>query len=140
MIPGPASSADPGGRRVARSGYAPRPRMAPRPQYATPIAQMTVLAADARDRGLSFDEWWEEAIRPGRGAVTPTTPGGRRPAGCVVWPNDSFDQRTWREAILQSKEAWRRAYDREPVTRGDAALRLLAPALERAGLAELVAA
>lgn len=108
--------------------------MAARQRYPAVHEQLVVLAQAARDGGLSFDVWWDAAVRPGRPPVTWRTDPAFRPGGCVVWPNDTAD----RQVALAVHgdpvvvEAWRRAYDRLPATRRDSALRLLAPVLERA--------
>lgn len=91
---------------------------------------MTVLAASARERGLSFEEWWLEAVRPGMPAIVTTTPLTRHTPGAVVWPSDSADGRLWRQATADVKEGWRRAYERLEVSRSERALYLLGPLLD----------
>lgn len=102
--------------------------MAPRPTYDPPHVQLGQLMLAARRSGTSFEEWWEEAVRPGESLVLTSTPDPR--ARCVRWPSDYHDRATWRAAVLGSKDGWRRAFEREPPTEQEAALALLAPGLE----------
>jgi hypothetical protein len=74
-----------------------------------PPADLRHGLADARRRGLAFDEAWVEAW-----------------AG-VRWPNWTGGIAEWREALNATKPEWRRAYEREPSS-GGAALSLLAEA------------
>lgn len=101
--------------------------MAAPTKYPSPLQQMHELAIEARAAGLDFDQWWEQAIRPGRTIVMVTTKNP--PAGAVLWPTDRNDRVTWMGAIEDSKEGWRRAYVKAPPTIHEAALRLLAPGL-----------
>jgi hypothetical protein len=57
------------------------------------------------------------------------------PAGAVRWPTDQFDRTTWKMAIEDSKDGWRRAYHDLPAPPEESALRILAPGLDRAVLA-----
>lgn len=107
--------------------------MAPAPTYETPARQMVALARDARARGLSFDEWWTEAVRPGRAMVLTTSPRAKRPAGCVLWPSDSYEARVWREATHAAKDGWRRAYEQMEPSAGERALMVLGPHLSALG-------
>jgi hypothetical protein len=110
--------------------------MAPRPTYTKPHKQLLRLMAQARRRGLSFEEAWEEAMRPGRGVVMTNTPNP--PAGAVRWPTDWNDRSEWMAALLGTeepdengvREAWERAYKREAPARGENALAFLADALD----------
>lgn len=81
----------------------------------------------ARRRGLSFEAFWEEAVRPGLPLVMVTHPDP--PAGAVQWPTDRNDRVTWQAAINGSKAGWQRSFERRPPTPQEAALLLLAPAL-----------
>lgn len=103
--------------------------MAAHQRYPSVHEQLRVLARSAQQRGLGFDEFWECAVRPGLPPVTWRTQG--RPAGCVVWPNDTFDRQCVRDATLAEdvREGWRRAYYLEPPLRREAALTVLAPML-----------
>jgi hypothetical protein len=89
-------------------------------KYTQPHVQLGRLMVAARRRGLSFEEWWAEAVRPGRPVVMVTDLDP--PAHCVRWPTDRMDQRAWQEAILSAKDGWRRAYNREPPTAAERAL------------------
>jgi hypothetical protein len=91
---------------------------------------MLELAREAIGRGLSFDEWWREAVRPGvRPVIRTTTPKYRWTPGCVVWPSDSQENIQWRAAILESEEGWRRAYEGWSPEPREKALAILAPLL-----------
>lgn len=83
---------------------------------------------EARRRGLTFEEWWEEAMRPGCAIVMVTTPNP--PRGAVRWPTDRNDRVNWQASLKSSKAGWRRAYERRRPTSAEAALALLAPGLE----------
>lgn len=114
--------------------------MAAQQRYPSVHEQLRTLAVPARAQGVSFEVWWCGAVRPGSPPVTWRTPADRRPAGCVVWPNDTFDRKCVMEATLDPVvvDGWRRAYELVPATRRDAALRLLAPVLEQAARRSLV--
>jgi hypothetical protein len=109
--------------------------MAPAPTYLTPARQMVELAHAARARGLSFDEWWAEAVRPGRALMLTTSPVEKRPVGCVLWPSDSYEARIWREATHSAKAGWQL----EP-SASERALIVLGPALMALASDEPVAA
>lgn len=100
--------------------------MAPPVQYERPNEQLVRLLSDAKRRGLTFGEAWEEALRPGRSIVMSNTAAA--PATAVRWPTDRMDRDAWRSAILRSREGWRRAFYDEPPTRGEEALRFLGEA------------
>jgi hypothetical protein len=51
------------------------------------------------------------------------------PPGAVRWPTDRNDRVSWQAALSSAKEGWRRAYERDEPTAGDAALVLLADAI-----------
>lgn len=82
---------------------------------------------EARRRGLTFEEFWQEAIRQGCALVMVTTPDP--PRGAVRWPTDRNDRVNWQAAIIASKAGWHRAYDRQRPTESEAALAFLAPGL-----------
>lgn len=86
--------------------------MAAPTKYTPPHVQLGELAVAALRRGLSFDEFWLEAVRPDRPVVKVTHPDP--PPGCVLWPSDPKDGRTWRSAIRETRGGWERAYNREP--------------------------
>lgn len=90
---------------------------------------MRELAAAGRRAGLTFDEWWEEAVRPGLPPVITTNRREIRPERCVVWPSDSQDCKSWRVATEDVRDGWRRSYEQIRPERREAALRILAPAL-----------
>lgn len=97
--------------------------MAPRPTYDPPHVQLGELMLKARRRGLSFEQWWEEAVRPQKSLIMVTHPNP--PEGAVRWPTDRNDRETWKAAIRGSKAGWRRAYERCHPTRQEEALRYL---------------
>lgn len=127
--------------------------MAPPTTYEKPQVQLGRLMVAARRRGLSFEAWWEEAIRPGQSVVMTNTPNP--PAHAVRWPSDRNDRLEWMAAIVGgmvevgkgpagesirewydgSKEGWRRAYEQVAPTRAEEALAFLADAI--GALAEL---
>lgn len=102
--------------------------MAPQPTYDPPHQQLGRLMVLARRRGLDFEAWWEEAVRPGRPLVM--TNSQHPPVGAVRWPSDRNPRVEWLAAIVGTKEAWRRAFERETPTPQEAALSLLSPALD----------
>lgn len=108
--------------------------MAAHQLYPTPTTQMHELGRLARARGLDFETWWLEAIRPGRTPIISTTPVEKRPEGCVVWSSDSAESRSWRDAIRDTKDAWGRSYDGMDPTAADRAVVSLAHALSSADL------
>jgi hypothetical protein len=101
--------------------------VAPPTTYDPPHVQLGRLMLLARRRGLSFEAWWAEAVRPGLPIVMVNHPSP--PPGCVRWPTDRNDRVTWMFAINGSKDGWRRAFNREAPSGPEAALALLAPAL-----------
>lgn len=110
--------------------------VAPKPTYPAPHKQLGLLMVEARRDGLSFDEFWSRSMRPQMALVMVTDPDP--PVGAVRWPTDRNDRVAWRGAILEMEAGWRRAYDREPPSRGERALALLAD--EIGALAEVVGA
>jgi hypothetical protein len=74
---------------------------------------------------MAFEHAWELVFCPAGPLVTTHTPPELRPAGVPVWTHDTRDRRVWREAIASTKDAWRRAYELEPPTRGEQALSAL---------------
>jgi hypothetical protein len=106
--------------------------MAARAKYPTPHAQLGALMVEARREGLTFQEFWERAVRPDRSPVVWRTPVADRPVGCVVWSNDTAiraaDREVYRDARV--RDGWRRAYERLPERRRDTALKRLAGELD----------
>lgn len=76
-----------------------------------PHLQLARLAREARAAGTSFDAFWTRAVRENKSVVmvTHTDP----PAGAVRWPTDPYERKAWRNAILDTRENWRRAYEGE---------------------------
>lgn len=112
--------------------------MAAHQRYPSPHEQLSVLALAARREGLSFGAFWERAVRPGLQVITWRMAVERRPVGCVVWPNDTFDRQQALEATLDPvvADGWRRAYELAPPERREAALKVLAPQLAALDAAE----
>lgn len=121
-------------------------------RYDAPHTQLGELALLAKQRGLSFEEWWIEATRPrccwrcrparvtlqpdcpecgkrtqGPAPVVPTT--ADKPPGAVVWPSDSIDRRTSLAAIDESRDGWERAYTGQPPLKREEAIPKLFRAL-----------
>lgn len=101
-------------------------------KYEPAHRQLRRLLADARQEGLTFDQAWKRAIRPGCKLVTTDDPIEDRPEDCVVWPKDTRSRQLIRVAVLEAEDAWRRGYDREPATPAERALIQLAGWLDRA--------
>lgn len=81
------------------------------------------LLAEARRRGMNFEAAWDEVVRP-RGRTFFTT-SSDVPELALRWSTDQQTRKADRDAILATKEGWRRCYDREPPTRADVALTVL---------------
>jgi hypothetical protein len=94
-------------------------------KYEPAHRQLRVLLARARTEGLTFDEAWDRAVRPGLKLVTTKDPEDERPDGAVVWPADTRDRQLIRTACLENREGWRRGYYREPATPAERALKQL---------------
>lgn len=105
--------------------------MAARRKYSSPAEQMGRLARVARGKGLSFDDWWAESVKPGGKLISSTCPAWKHTPGCVIWPSDSQDSIIWREATAAAKDGWRRAYELMEPTRGEKALTVLGPLLDQ---------
>lgn len=111
--------------------------MAARRLYDTPNVQLVRLLAEARDEGLTFDDAWARAIRPGCSLVMSNVAEDKAPYGALKWPTDRTDRDAWRAAIIDAEEGWRRAYDREPPCAAELALGVLADSI---GILERLAA
>jgi hypothetical protein len=94
--------------------------VAPKRLYELPHEQLTRLLLEAKIEGLSFDEAWERAIRPGKRTILSNTPDP--PAGAVRWPSDSSDRAGWQVAIYGVRDGFRRAYQDRPPTRRELAV------------------
>lgn len=105
--------------------------MAAHAKYPTAHAQLLALARRARLEGVAFEVFWERAVRPGLPPVIWRTPVEMRPAGCVVWPNDTHDRGTSQTATVGAKEGWQRAYEGLPAPQREHALERLRPMLDR---------
>lgn len=99
-------------------------------KYPVPHEQLYALAVVARRKGVDFDDFWEEAIRPGLPAVTWAKAEELRPVGAVVWPSDTADRAIAVAATIGARVGWRRAYDKLPLKPREAALERIRPVLE----------
>lgn len=116
-------------------------------RYEAVHEQMLRLATLAKRRGLGFDEWWREALRPracsrcDRETLLPKCPDCKRrtvgdapvlasdplkPPGAVVWPTDTGERRDAQIAADGVREAWRLAWHKGTRPRGHTALLYLA--------------
>ena len=103
--------------------------------YESPQCQLRRLAEEARLYDVPFDEFWAAAVLPPGPLVTRHRK--HPPSGCVIWPRDTFDRRNSIEAILTTRDTWRRAYEGLPPTPGERALAMLGPVLTADGFASL---
>lgn len=102
--------------------------MAPPQRYDSPYKQMLKLGRAARVEGLTFEEFWERAVRPDKPALTPRRLGKGQYADldqAIIWPSDTAERTDAQEAMARSIDTWRRAYNLEPATAGDQALAYL---------------
>jgi hypothetical protein len=76
---------------------------------------MFVSLCDARDALLSFDAAWDRAMAVGFGRTVLTTTTNP-PEGAVRWTTDSATRAIERDALLATRDGWRRAYQRRPAT------------------------
>lgn len=96
--------------------------MAPPQRYLSPAKQLLALGKRAKAEGLSFEEWWERAVRPGQPPVTTRKLAEGVPVTAVVWPSDTADRATEQAATEAMREGWRRAYEHLPPTVGERAM------------------
>lgn len=101
--------------------------MAPTRRYELPNEQLTRLLAEGRAMGVSFEVAWTAAVRPGMSLCL--TNHADPPSDAIRWPTDTTDRHAWQEAIMESKDGYRRAFERRPSTRREAALEKLQPLL-----------
>jgi hypothetical protein len=100
--------------------------VAPQAVYPSPLVQLVELMTVSRRAGVSFAVAWAAAVTPGR---TVLTTDKAPPSGAIRWPSDRVARLEWVEAITGTREAWRRAYEREEPTACEAAVRALGEAL-----------
>lgn len=98
--------------------------MAAARKYPRPDEQLVAILAAARRRGLSFEEAWDEAVRPARPVSSPT-----RPPTAVGFPADFPERAAWKDALAATRSAWERAFNREPPSAVDVAMEMLRPLL-----------
>lgn len=99
-------------------------------RYAAPHKQLGELMLEARRRGETFDEFWLRAVRPEKWQRIVMVTDREPPEDCVLWPTDPKDRREWRSAILQTRDGWRRSFERLPKTSRDSAVAVLADMLD----------
>lgn len=89
---------------------------------------MIRLARIAKAEGRDFEDFWQEAVRPGLPPITARRlgPNGERPddipTGAVIWPSDTSDRTVEQAAAEAMKEAWRKSYEGSPPDRGEQAM------------------
>ncbi|MCA1571171.1 MAG: hypothetical protein LC798_12810 [Chloroflexi bacterium] len=119
-------------------------------RYEPVHVQLRCLAARARARGLTFADFWREALRPARCArcevetllskcpschrrlnaqAAFTSVDRHAPETAVRFPTDTADKRASIAALEATKEGWRRAYAGDEPVSSESALILLAPIL-----------
>jgi hypothetical protein len=101
-------------------------------QYPTAWGQALGLAVIARRRGVSFDAFWEAAMRPGRPPITWRVPQEKRPAGAIVWANDTQTRKDDQAAMNAMRDGWERAYVGRRQLKREAALPRLLSLFDRA--------
>jgi hypothetical protein len=94
--------------------------VAPPRRHAAPESQIVALLAECRRRGYSFDAAWHATVLGGGRLVLNND--RRPPELAIKWPTDPPTRREVFEAITQTQDAYRRAYDREPATAADLAV------------------
>lgn len=95
--------------------------MAPPQRYPSPAKQLLELGRKAKAEGLPFATFWIEAVRPGETPIT-TRKLSTAPATAIIWPSDTTDRAAEQAAVEAMREAWRRAYEGLPPTRGERAV------------------
>ena len=101
--------------------------MAPKPVHPSVQSQLLGLLIASRAAGKSFEDAWADALPREKIWMCNMKDA---PPTVVRWPSDRSQRRDERDAIIGSKGAWRRAYNRDPPTRPEAALTVLLPMLE----------
>lgn len=102
--------------------------MSPPRRFPTSIEQLFVLLAASRRSNEPFKDAWERVVKPDGPLVLTST--RHAPAGVLLWPSDYPTRSIDREAILATRDTWRRAYDRIEPTTQERALVALLPALD----------
>lgn len=95
--------------------------------YSSPHEQLREIGIKAKRQGVSFEEFWTRALRPGISPLitTETVRTVEPPSGAIVWPKDSADRANVMSAVTSSEEIWRRAYEDLPQTPGERAMEVL---------------
>jgi hypothetical protein len=86
--------------------------LAPARTHPEPSAQIVGLLAECRRRGLNFEEAWFAVVLGGGRIVLANNP--RPPELAVRWPSDQPKRLEALFAINETKDAYERAYHREP--------------------------
>lgn len=107
--------------------------------YPSAWTQLRELAVMARAAGKTFDQFWEDAVRPNLPPVRWKRPEDWLP-GAVVWANDSKTCQDDRAAVLATRDAWESAYTGGRRLSGERGLAYLASLIEGRERAEAVAA
>lgn len=106
--------------------------MAPPRLYKPPHEQLYELLVEARVEGLSFEDAWVRAMRPGKPIIMVTAEDP--PHGAIRWPTDSKERIAWQGALRSVKDSWRRTYQGRPATSRERAAVVLAEHLRPDGI------
>jgi hypothetical protein len=88
-----------------------------------PPGDLRIGLAAARERGLDFDDAWDEAWA-----------GVRWPRGGGT--DDPSSRHVWKRALRATRDEWRAAYERTPSRGGEAAAALIGSVVARPELPE----
>lgn len=101
--------------------------MAPPAIHVDPLVQLSHLAVIARRRGLSFGQFWTEAVRENAPLIMVNH--ASPPEGAVRWPTDKAARLPWMRAVYATRDGWERSYNRVPAQKCERALSLLGDSL-----------
>lgn len=105
--------------------------MAPPKLYVDPHEQLVISLRESRSMGMGFMAAWVLAVRPHMPVLMSTAKAP--PAGAVLWPTDTTERIAWRQAIADSRDVYRRAYEMREPTHRERAVVTLVGVLDRAG-------
>lgn len=89
--------------------------MPQRPRFPPPPVQARLVLAQAREKGVSFDEAWRKRVI-----------GTQTARGLVRYPHATVERRFWKATLEAQREEWRSAYERRPSPLGAAVVVLAA--------------
>lgn len=104
--------------------------MAPPVRHEDAAAQVVELLRAARERGVPFEQAWEATVERRPMVLTSHRDP---PPGVVRWHSDGRERIAAIEALRATREAWRRAYEGDPVGVVERALPALLSALGEDG-------